>query len=225
MNKKKCFAALSSAAISLVIAGMVTTNAHAAVKSYIVNDNGRIISFNLDSLLTDYAQKLSGASAPMFDQYMKYASGLVAFQDDKKGFVSSDAVMQAYTDALVAGKGSEFKLDTVTENAAASDIKSLTVGYQAGTDGTIIAAVKATVEQAGTQVAGKTVVVASLPSGTDATQYSVTVNGQAMTYDASTGKFTGTLDGTYTIQELQEKIVVSLNQSNNSEDFDVDQIY
>ncbi len=215
MNKKRCFALLSS----LVIAGVLTTNVHAAVKSYIANDaSGRTISFNLDELLLDYTNNLSGLPSPMFDEYMKDAPNLIAFEDTIKGYVSYDSVMAKYTDAVVAGNASTFKIDTVTENASASDIKNITVGYN-WANGSVVAAVKATVEQAGTSVAGKTVVVASLPSDVDATKYILTIDGQALTYDASTKKFTITLDGTFSVQELQSKIVVT------SDDFLVDNVY
>ncbi|WP_373844682.1 cell wall-binding repeat-containing protein [Clostridium sp.] len=68
---------------------------------------------------------------------------------------------------------------------------------------------EATVEQAGTAILGKTIVVASLPSTVDATKYNVTINGTDLTYDSSTKKFTATLDGTYTVSELQGLVEVA----------------
>lgn len=70
----------------------------------------------------------------------------------------------------------------------------------------------ATIEQAGTAVVGKTVVVASLPSTVDSTKYDITVNGSKLTYDSKTGKFTVTLDGTFTVADLQAKTVVTEKQ-------------
>ncbi len=66
----------------------------------------------------------------------------------------------------------------------------------------------AKIEQAETAIIGKTVVVASLPTDIDATLYTVTVKGTELTYDATTKKFTGALDGTYTIEALQADTVV-----------------
>lgn len=68
---------------------------------------------------------------------------------------------------------------------------------------------KATVEQAGTAILGKTVVIASLPSDADATKYNLAIDGQAFTYDASLKKFTIVLNGTFTKDQLQAKVVVS----------------
>jgi putative cell wall-binding protein len=67
----------------------------------------------------------------------------------------------------------------------------------------------ATVEQAGTAVLGKTVVVASLPSTVDATKYDVTVNGTKLAYNATSGKFTATIDGTFTVAQLQALTTVA----------------
>jgi phage baseplate assembly protein gpV len=223
MSKKRCFALVSSLVISLVISSVVTTNVHAAVKSYIAKDaSGRTISFNLDKLIADYTNNMTGASSPMFDEYMKDAANLIAFEDTVKGYVSYDSVMNAYTNAVIVDGGKTFNLDTVTENASASDIKSITVDYSCE-NGSVVAAVKATVEQAGTVITGKTVVIASLPSEVDATKYNVTIDGQALAYDATTKKFTVTLDGTFTVQELQNKILVSSKDISN--EFDVDNVY
>lgn len=67
----------------------------------------------------------------------------------------------------------------------------------------------ATVEQAGTAILGKTVAVVSLPSDADATKYNVTVKGVQLTYNTESNKFTGTITGTYTIDELQADTVVT----------------
>ncbi len=71
----------------------------------------------------------------------------------------------------------------------------------------------ATIEQAGTAIVGKTVVVASLPSTVDATKYDVTVNGTKLTYTAGSQKFTATLDGTFTVADLQAKTTVTEKQT------------
>ncbi len=130
MNKnKRCLSVLSSTVMGLVIASALTTNAHAAVKSYVVKDaSGNIISFNIDDLASDYANKLSGAASPMFDEYVK--DTVVAFQDSVKGYVSYDSVMKAYTDAVATDGGKTFNLDKFTENADDADIaKDITAGY------------------------------------------------------------------------------------------------
>ncbi len=140
MNKnKKSLAVLSSAALGVLIASAVTTNAHAAVTDYVAkNAANNVISFNLDKLLADYTNKLSGQASPMFDEYLKDAPNLVAFKDTIKGYVSYDAVSKAYTDALIKDGGKTFKLDAVTENAAATDIANVTVDSTCGTDGKVV---------------------------------------------------------------------------------------
>jgi hypothetical protein len=137
MSKNKCLAVLSSIAIGGLIAAVITTSVSAKVTSYIVNNNGQVIKFNLDDLLAAYTNKLSGSSAPMFDEYMKHSSQLTAFEDDVKGLVSYDSVMKAYKDMLLQNKGNEFNIDTITENASAGDIKNITVGYE-WKDGAIV---------------------------------------------------------------------------------------
>lgn len=112
MNNKKCFGILSSAALGIIISAALTTNAHAAVKSYVVNVSGKVISFDVDALMADYTNNILGKSSPMFDEYLKDAGNLVAFQDDKKGFVSADAVETAYEDALAQGK-TDFNVDNL----------------------------------------------------------------------------------------------------------------
>lgn len=77
MNKRKCFAVLSSAALGVIVAAALNTSAHAAVKSYVINVSGKIISFDAGTLLTDYANKLSNMPSPMFDEYLKDAENLV----------------------------------------------------------------------------------------------------------------------------------------------------
>ena len=105
MNKRKCLGVLSSTVMGALIAFAVTTTAHAKVTSYVVNDGGKIISFNSDSLISDYTNNLLGDSSPMYDEYMKEVSNLAAFQDSAKGFVSYDSVKKAYEDAtdFIAG--------------------------------------------------------------------------------------------------------------------------
>ena len=44
MSKGKFFSVMSSAALGIIIAAALTTSAHAAVKSYVVNVSGKIIS-------------------------------------------------------------------------------------------------------------------------------------------------------------------------------------
>ncbi|AKN33456.1 hypothetical protein Ccar_22560 [Clostridium carboxidivorans P7] len=223
MSKRKCFALMSSLAMSLIISAATFTNVHAAVKSYIASDaSGRIISFNLDDLLADYTNSLIEQPSPMFDEYKKDSSNLIAFEDSIKGYVSYDFVMDAYANALVAG--TPFNMDAVTENATSSDIKNVLVGYK-WENGSIVPTVKATVEKAGTDIAGKTAVVASLPANVDATKYKLTIDGQTLTYDASTNKFTVTLDGTFTIQDLQSKIMINSNDESSSDSFGLDNVY
>jgi len=67
----------------------------------------------------------------------------------------------------------------------------------------------ATVEQVGTAIMGKTVVVASLTSDVEASQYDVKIDGKALTYDETTKKYTITLDGTFTKEEIQAKMAVT----------------
>lgn len=223
---KKYFTILSSIVAAVILSFCITTKVNAAVKAYIVEDNGKIISFAYDDLIEDYTNKLLGKAAPMFDAYLEKAAGLVAFQDSVKGYVSCEAVFKAYQEALLIGQGSSFNIDSITENVSAADIKNITVGYE-WKDGSLVVIdlPEVTVEQAGTDIPGKTVIVASLPATVDASQYSLSIDGQVMSYDASTKKFTITLDGTFTIQELQNKITVSLNGNNTSDDFDVEDIY
>ncbi|AKN33455.1 cell wall-binding protein [Clostridium carboxidivorans P7] len=97
---------------------------------------------------------------------------------------------------------------TIDGTFTVADLQAKTVvtKIETPTPGTMPAA---TVEQAGTAIVGKTVAVVSLPAGTDCTKYVVTVNGTALTYNATSGKFTGTVDGTFTIADLQAKTVVS----------------
>jgi hypothetical protein len=139
MNKnKKGLAVLSSAALGVLIASAVSTSAHAAVTDYVAkNATNNVINFNLNNLLADYTNKLSGQPSPMFDEYLKDASKLVAFKDSIKGYVSYDAVMKAYTDAVVKDGGKTFVMNTVTENAATADIANVTVDSTCGTDGKI----------------------------------------------------------------------------------------
>lgn len=230
MRKTKCCALLSSIAISLGIVSALTINVHAAVKAYIVKDTtdtSKVIRFDFNDLLADYTNKLSGAASPMFDEYFKDAANLVAFQDSIKGYVSADAVEAEYAKAM--STGNQFDVDNFTENVSTADIiTGLTVGYEWSVkDSKVIPFIMptATIEQAGTAITGNTVVVASLPSTVDASGYNVTVNGVALTYDAATGKFTGTIEGTYTIQQLQDKTIVSLKDDNTSDEFDVSDIY
>ncbi|WP_333888270.1 cell wall-binding repeat-containing protein [Clostridium sp.] len=68
---------------------------------------------------------------------------------------------------------------------------------------------KVTIEQVGTAILGKTVVIASFPSDVDATEYDVTIDGQSFTYDTSTKKLVLVLNGTFTEEQLQAKVVVS----------------
>ena len=211
---------------AVILTFCVTTRVNAAVKAYIVEDNGKIISFASDDLIADYTNRLLGKASPMFDAYLEKVAGLTAFQDSVKGYVSYESVLEAYQEALLIGPGSSFNIDSITENASAADIKNITVGYE-WKNGSLVAIElpEVTVEKAGTDIPGKTVVVASLPSTVDALQYNLSIDGQVMSYDASTKKFTITLDGTFTIQELQNKITVSLNEDDTSNDFDVDNIY
>lgn len=217
MNNKKCFGVLSSAALGILIAAALTTTSHAAVKSYVVNNGGKIISFDANALIQDYSNKLIGQASPMYDEYLKDASNIYAFQDDKKGLVSANAVQEAYENALANGKD-DFSVDNFTENASDTNIiKDVTVGYE-WKNGKILPVNKsmpaATVERVGTEIVGETSVVVSLPQGVDAAQYDVTIDGTKLTYNSSTGKFTGTLTGTYTIAELQTQTTVS-NKSDN----------
>lgn len=314
MNKNKYIAVLSSTAISLLITCGITTNAHAKVVSYVIRDNDKVISFNLDKLLQDYTNSLQGVESPMFDEYEKNVGNLVAFEDTEKGLVSSDSVINAYADMLGQNRGNEFNLDAVTENAKPEDIQEdiavtdewaqegivtvakidtvsavdgeitvkltelpteiptagdlivtasitdsegtplesanvkkiqvfkditdvsgltykvsvpaieakdykqiviYTVNYKAtGAKSSVAFTVDeklptATVEQAGTAILGKTVVVASLPETVDATKYDVSIDNQILTYNSSTKKFSITLNGTYAKDELQEKIIVT----------------
>lgn len=66
----------------------------------------------------------------------------------------------------------------------------------------------ATVQEVGTAILGKTVVIVSLPSTVDATKYNVTVAGVALDYQGE-NKFTGTINGTYTVSEAQAVTVVT----------------
>lgn len=138
-NNKKCAALLSSAALGVLIASAVTTSAHAAVTSYIVKDAtdpSKVISFGYNDLLASYTAKLSGAPSPMFDAYLTDAANLIAFQDSVKGYVDATAVENAYTQSI--STGTQFDVDNFTENASPANIVTgLTVGYTAGTDGTI----------------------------------------------------------------------------------------
>lgn len=206
MNKannknKKCLAVLSTAAVGVLIASAVTTNAHAAVKSYITDDGSKVIKFDLNNLLLDYQNKLSGAAAPMFDEYLKDAPKLTAFEDDKKGFVDAKYVTDAYTAALIKDGGKTFVLDTVTEAATAANIKNVTVGYVAQTDGTVKSVTPTPVGTAVSSVSATNGTVTVKLSGTPdttptAADFAITqsVNGAAsttvtslgMTWDAST---------------------------------------
>ncbi len=129
-KNKKRLAVLSSAALGVLIASAVTTSVSAKVTSYIVNDNGKVISFASDDLIADYTNKLLGKASPMFDAYLEKVAGLTAFQDSVKGYVSYESVLEAYQEALLIGPGSSFDIDSVTENAGAEDIKDITVGYE-----------------------------------------------------------------------------------------------
>ena len=178
MNKKKCFGVLSSAALGVLVVCTLTTTAHAAVKSYVVN-TGQIIRFDAKTLVQDYANKLMDQASPMYDEYLKDADRLIAFEDDKKGFVSVNSVRTAYVSALANGE-SDFSVDNFTENASDTDIiKDLTVGYE-WKNGKVSPVNEsmpaATVEKAGTEILGETSVVVSLPQGVDAAPDLRTVN-------------------------------------------------
>lgn len=231
MSKKKWFRALSSTALGILIASSLTVNAHAAVTSYIATDStdsSKIISFSADKLIADYTNNMLGKASPMYNEYLKDATNLLAFQDSVKGYVSADPVEKAYTNALI-NNDTTFTVDNFTENASSADILNITVGYICNQDGLVVSAPEslptATIESVGTEILGKTVVIASLPQGVDMTKYDVTVNGTKLTYDSSSGKFTGTIDGTYTKEQLQSNTTVSLIGNNTSDEFDVSEIY
>lgn len=133
MKNKKCISVLSIIVFTLMIQSIVTFNAKAAVKSYIINDSGKYISFNTEELLEDYANNLMGISSPMYDEYINVLNvkpGLIAFQDDTKGYVSVDSVENAYANALVIGDKA-FSIDNFTENVNSSDIlNDISIGYE-----------------------------------------------------------------------------------------------
>ena len=131
MNTRKCFIILSSLVIAVVLIYTMTIKVNAAVESYVVKDNDRIIRFNLDSLTKDYTNNLLGRQSPMFDEYMNHVSQLTAFEDTIKGLVSYDAVLPIYVDLLKKNKGNEFNINSVTENASDEDMaKGITVNYE-----------------------------------------------------------------------------------------------
>ncbi|EFG89150.1 hypothetical protein CLCAR_1025 [Clostridium carboxidivorans P7] len=173
------------------------------------------------------------------DRFNTNLKVLDAFKDTvkmDKAYIAN-ASGEGYADALVAsslaGKASAplVLVDQETSSATANAIDYLKSNIKATTDlqviggsgvvsNNVISKINAvvpanttlptaTIEQAGTAILGKTVVVASLPSGVDATKYDITVNGTKLTYNASTGKFTVTLDGTFTAADLQAKTTVT----------------
>ncbi len=106
----------------------------------------------------------------------------------------------------VPSNDDKVKTRTIKVNSTV-DLSKILVGQSDPTPSTDV---KATIEQAGTAIVGKTVVVASLPSTVDASKYDVVVNGTTLTYNATSGKFTATLDGTFTVADLQAKTTASL---------------
>lgn len=209
-KNKKRLAVLSSAALGVLIASAVTTSVSAKVTSYIVNDNGKIISFASDDLIADYTNKLLGKASPMFDAYLEKASGLTAFQDSIKGYVSYESVYEAYLDALLIHEGNNFNIDSVTENAGAEDIKDITVGYEwkdgavtpvdqskvitsvdtitvpattVGTVPTLPTTVNVTLGDGTTKAANITWNEAATSADTYATAGTVTINGTLADYD------------------------------------------
>lgn len=199
-KNKKPVAVLSSAAIGVLIAAAVSTNAQAAVKSYVVQNGDKYISFDMNTLLQDYTNKLIGQPSPSYDAYLDTLStepGLVAFEDDVKGYVSADAVETAYANALAIGDKA-FDVDNFTENAAEENInKDLKVGYE-WKDGKIVP-VENGIEVSSVSAINATtlqIVLADKPE-TDPTadKFTVTVNGAAVASPTAVTKVDSDLTG------------------------------
>lgn len=185
-KNKRQVAVLSSAAIGVLIAAAVSSNAQAAVKSYVVQNGDKYTSFGAQTLLDDYTNKLLGDASPAYDAYLSELAtepGLIAFQDDVKGYVSAEAVENAYSNALATGD-SAFDVDSFTENASEGDILSnVNIGYE-WKDGAIVpvqspVTVKSVDNITKTDV---TVVLADKPAVDPTTNdFTLKVNGKSVT--------------------------------------------
>lgn len=212
---------------TVVILALAST-CYAKTDKILTKDSaGNYYCYDIEALNEDAINSVLGLSSPLFDDYK--GKDVVAFHDTDNGFINAQAVNDAAVQAILTG--TTFDLDNYTESASKDDVVTIAQWNDVSVSGgqvvdTPSGSVAATVESITPSPApGSTIVVVTLPSGVDPTQYTITVGGTELTYNETAGKFAGTVPKSYsTIAEAQADLVVT-NNTSQTDDFDVSDIY
>lgn len=219
MKKKLLLTLCSSILISISISNI----ASAKTAKFLAQDSdGKYYSYSYSTLIRSSINEVLGKAAPLYADFK--LKKLVAFQDDKKGFVKAEDVNKAAIKAVL--RGQDFNLDSFTESVSGESILSIEnqikelseeSGKLVELEDTTVSGTVVNVQKG--VVPGQTIVVVALPEGVDATEYEVKVNEVALDYDTQTKKFAGVVNKVYsTVEEAQKDLIVEKY-------FDVDAIY
>lgn len=226
VNMKKKY--IATMAMSLLIAGTLSNSVHADMDQFLTKTTSGYFTYSYNDLIKSSINAALGKSAPLFERFQ--AEQLVGFHDSVNGYVSAEAVNKAAVKAVMGG--TDFSLNAFIGSASSDNILTGITGTQNLTEqnGSVVSGGSSTTTVVGTvekiTVApqpGQTIVIVSLPAGTDASKYTVTVAGIALTYDTTTGKFAGVVTKSYsTASEAQADLSVKLIESGTQDgDFDV----